>query len=194
MNILTDELPSAVVVDGEEVPINTDFRSSLLAIMAFEDEDLTQSERAAILLRNLYGDAVPANVAEAIRLAMKFLNGGEDSGGDEVSPLRLYSFAKDASLIYAAFMQTHGVDLETANMHWWKFLALFMDLGQETTFCQLVGLRKRIKDGSASKEDRKLYREIYDIAHIEDTRTPEQLEAVRKFEELRNKRKVTNGS
>lgn len=191
MNILIDELPSAVEIDGREYALETDFRACLRAILAFEDSELTTWEKQAALLDNLYPEQ-PHDLEEAFRLGVRFLNGGEEVGEDEdaenkVSP-RLYSFSQDARYIFAAFRQTHGIDLETTRLHWWKFLALFLDLGADTTFCNLVSLRKRIKTGKASKEELKVYREMRDVIDLPepDTRTYEEREQEAEFMRMVN--------
>ena len=138
------------------------------------------------MLRNLYLDE-PENVEEAIRQAVKFLNcGKENEDTQQSNESRLYSFSKDASFIFAAFRQTHGIDLETIHLHWWKFIALFMDLGSETTWSHIVGLRKRLKDGSAFDEERKVADEMRDIIDIPqpDTRTIEEREQELEFMRL----------
>jgi hypothetical protein len=176
VNILVEQLPTAVEIDGQAYEIHSDFRACLRVILAFEDAELTNLEKQAVLLDNLY-PVKPANLQAALAQGVKFLDGGKVESGEEgESSPRLYSFAKDAGFIFAAFKQTHGIDLETAELHWWKFLALFMDLGSETTFCNLVSLRKRVKTGKASKEERKAAREMGDIFDIPDpdTRTPEE--------------------
>lgn len=138
---------------------------------------------------------MPQDIEQAIIKAHLFLNGGEITESDD-PPMRLYSFKKDANYIFAAFRQTHGIDLQTTDLHWWKFLALFMDLGSETTFCQLVSLRKRIKTGKATKEERETAREmgeVFDVPDVDD-RTLDEKEAeqdfLRKLEEVQ---KVRNG-
>jgi hypothetical protein len=181
VNILTETLPTAVEVDGVAYKINTDFRNAIRVMLAFEDDELTFNEKQMILLGNLYPE-VPENVQGALEQGGKFLSGGKtDEPTDE--PLRLYSFSKDADLIFAAFQQTHRIDLETAKLHWWKFLALFSDLGGDTTFCQLVGLRKRLKTGKATKEEREEARDMEDIIEIPepDDRTLEEKEKERIF-------------
>jgi hypothetical protein len=166
VNILTSALPVTVDINGERYLINTDFRAALRVILAFEDPDLTAQEKQIVMLSNLY-PVVPSDVSGALEQANLFLNAGKPYGEGEAGP-RVYSFAKDANYIFAAFRQTHGIDLETAELHWWKFLALFMDLGSETTFCQLIGLRKRLKTGKASKEERQAAREMGDILDVPD--------------------------
>jgi hypothetical protein len=184
MNILTDALPETVTCNTTEYQVRSSFRDCLRIMLAFEDNTLTGQEKQIILLNALYS-VVPADISEAIKAANWFLNGGRDSD-EESDGMRLFSFTTDANLIYAAFRQTHGIDLATAELHWWQFLALFMDLGSETTFCQLVALRKRIKTGKASKEERAAAREMgemFDVPEV-DTRTLEQKEAERRFFEL----------
>ena len=194
MNILTDAPPETVEINTTEYRLNTDFRACLKIIMAFEDNELTPQEKQLILLGNLYS-VVPNDLEAALDCANWFLNGGKTNATntDEESP-RVYSFAKDGNFIYAAFRQTHGIDLATANLHWWTFLALFMDLGQDTTFCQLTALRKRLKTGKASKEERAAAREMGDIIDLPDidnrTLDEKELESefLRKVRELEEKR------
>lgn len=154
--------------------------------MAFEDEELAGYEKQMIMLQNTY-PVIPDNVNEAAKQAIWFLNGGKESDDkNSISLMRLYSFAKDASFIFAAFRQTHGIDLQKTKMHWFEFLALFMDLGSETTFSNLIGLRKRVKNGNASKEDRKAAREMgemFDIPDYDD-RTLEEKEKEVEFLKL----------
>jgi len=61
-----------------------------------------------------------------------------------------------------------------------------MDLGSETSFCQLVGLRKRLKTGKASKEEREQALEMGDLIEVQepDTRTPEEREREEEFMRL----------
>jgi hypothetical protein len=179
MNILVDSLPAAVEIDNQEYALDTDFRTCLRVILAFEDPELADVEKQAVLLDNLYPE-LPDNVSRAFELGIKFLNGGDDAEEEEKEEglsLRLYSFKQDANFIFAAFRQTHGIDLESIEyLHWWKFLALFMDLGPDTTFCHLVGLRKRLKTGKATKEEQLYALEMAEVVDLDepDRRTLEE--------------------
>ena len=195
MNILVDRLPRTLEVDGQEYRIDADFRTCLRIILAFEDAELAGVEKSMVFFDNLYIDK-PRNLREAYEKGSWFLNGGKTQE-DEANGPRVFSWKKDANLIYAAFQQTHGIDLEAVGfMHWWKFMALFMDLGAETAFCSLVGLRKRVKTGKASKEERAMAREIGDAFVVEevDDRTVEEREAERAFMALVRGRKADHGS
>jgi hypothetical protein len=184
INILIESLPEAVEIEGQTVEIDSDFRAALRVILAFEDATLADLEKQAILLDNLY-PTLPDNVGQAFEQGIKFLNGGEVDPDDEGMPgPRLYSFERDANLIFAAFRQTHGIDLQAvAQLHWWVFLALFNDLGAETTFCQLISLRKRVRTGKASKEEKQMARdmgEAFDVPDL-DTRNLDEKEQEREF-------------
>lgn len=192
MNLLAEQLPEVVEVDGVEYPLNVNFRDAIRTILAFEDSSLTIAEKYSVLLTNLFGESVPADRSKAIALALRFLNGGEDSDEEVTNSPRLYSFEKDSNYIFAAFRQTHGIDLAAeTNLHWWKFLALFMDLGSDTVFCGLIAFRRRILDGTASKEEKKEYqrnRELYDVEQP-DTRTVSEKMQEQKFLQLVEQRR-----
>jgi len=158
LNIILDDLPEAIEINGVEYAVNSDFRTGLGCILDMESSDLTDEEKCILLLRRIYGETIPDDVETAIKLAVKFLDGGKEPPEEEnpfADNTRLYSFEKDSALIYAAFRQTHGIDLQKADLHWWQFLALFQDLGADTSFCNLVNLRRRVNSGEASKEERR---------------------------------------
>ena len=167
MNILVDALPQDVEIDGIKHRINTDFRSCMRIILAFEDGELTPQEKQHVALYNIFCGEIPDNLEAAIGTVVWFLNAGTSQSAD----FRLYSFQKDQKLIYAAFRQTHSIDLTTAQLHWWQFLALFADLGADTVFCQLVSLRKLVKTGKATKEQRQAARDMGDAFDIPDIDT-----------------------
>jgi hypothetical protein len=189
-NVLIDQLPTSVRIEDQEFMLDTDFRTCLRVILAFEDPDLAGVEKQLVLLENLYPE-VPDQLEEAVEVGLWFLDGGEESrNSEEQKPFddeKLYSFNKDASFIYSAFRKSHGIDLETVEyLHWWKFLYLFMDLGEETFFIRLISLRKRMADGSATKEERKAAEKMEELLSVPQNRSMnlEEMEAVNRFMEL----------
>jgi hypothetical protein len=189
VNILTEDLPEAIEIDGTEYKIHSDHRQCIRIIGMFEDVELTGPEKMFALVHMLYYE-IPANMMEAARLGVKFLDQGKEQEESEGPGHRLYSFQKDSDLIYAAYRQTHGIDLSKELLHWWVFISLFHDLGSETVFCQLVSLRKRVKTGKATKEERAMARSLGSMFEVEDTGKPwEMIEAERKFMEKVNGRK-----
>ena len=171
INVLIDKLPTKTIIDGKEYNLKTDFRNCLKVIMAFEDEELTGSEKAVIMLQLLY-EEIPENLDEAVKKAILFLDCGEQEEdkkvGSQKSSNRLYSFSKDAKYIYSAIKQTHGIDLENVEyLHWWKFVYLFLDLNPDCFFCKIMDLRNKKRKGTLSKEEKKVYMQLFDIVNLD---------------------------
>jgi len=169
MNILTDTLPTSIEIDGRAWEINTDFRDCLRIILALEDDELIEQEKQFVLLSVLYKE-IPSNTAQALVQGSRFLNGGK--AVSKVRTYRYYSMDKDAGFVFSAFKQTHDIDLEQIEyLHFWKFLAYFMDLGSNTM----------VKTGKASKEERKLALELGDMFVVPEFQSVEDIEEERLF-------------
>lgn len=184
-NILVSRLPDSADIDGISYVLKTDFKSSLNTMLAFEDNSLTAEEKSMVLLQNLF-EEIPPNLVEAMKVGQWFLNAGNSEEDENDDSPKLYSFSQDASLIFAAFRNTHGIDLQEVSMHWWKFLALFMDLGTTTAFCQMIAFRKRIHSGKATPEEKKAARDMGSAFEIEqiDDRSVEEKERAQEFDRL----------
>ena len=180
-NILVDALPTVIEIEGQEYGVNWDFRTCLRIILAFEDLELTMPEKSAVLIELLYKER-PENVQLAVEKGVAFLDGGIEQDPNS-SAVRVFSFQKDSRFIMAGFRQTYQMDLQTEELHWWTFLTLFMDLGPDTTFSNIVGLRKRVKDGTATKEERRTASELGEIFKLPDlwVKTIAEHEAERLF-------------
>lgn len=179
INPLSDGFPMAVTVGGAEYEINTDFRTALTIMEAFEDPGLTWLDKQAITLALLYGENLPDDPVEAFDMAVFFLDCGEDHGENQVEgggdrPERLYSFSHDARYIYSAIQMTHGIDLEAVEyMHWWRFCYLFQDLREDCYFQRMVYLRNRRAQGKLTKEERGEWRRNEAVLLLPDQRDPE---------------------
>lgn len=183
MNILTESFPTKIKIENEIYEINYDFKNCIRIIEAYEDDDLTIQEKHFIMLNRLY-KTVPKNVEQAIIKGIKFLNCGEEGTKDTKELSRIYSFEKDAKYIFSAMHQTHHVDLSIDNMHWWKFCSLFLDIGKDTTFSNILNLRQKKNRGKLSKEEKKLYADSRDILDLNYQK--EDSEEVSEFMNLLN--------
>ncbi|MEG1875363.1 MAG: Gp15 family bacteriophage protein [Angelakisella sp.] len=156
MNPLSDRLPGSVLVQGQVCPVNSDWRSCMRIILAFEDAELTLSEQMELMIELLYQQP-PPQCAEALEQAVRFLNCGErqDKRPEGEPAARLFRFAADGKLIYAAFRKSHGIDLGTAALHWWEFCWLFLELREDCSFCRLLALRERRRKGKLTAEERR---------------------------------------
>lgn len=185
MSILTSKLPVSVEINGREYLLNTDFRVGLKIMEAWEDSELTEREKQWVMLKLLYPE-IPEDVAEACRLALNFLNCGEESTeGSTEAEQRRYSFSKDAKYIYTAILQTHGVDLERVDyLHWWKFQYLFLDLREDCFFSRLIYYRTQRAKGKLTKEEAEYCQAIQGILDLPEDKNPNADEAADEFMRL----------
>ena len=180
---LQDRFPTAAKVGAEIVELNTDFRVGLKIMQAFEDKNLTSFEKQAVMCGLLF-KKIPEDYGDALAVAKKFLDCGETRYEKPDGP-RVYSFTKDAKYIYSAFLQTYGVDLQTAEMHWWKFCYMFWDLSENTAFSQIVSLRDRQARGKLTKEERQLCIRLHSVLSLEEEEEDQELKEAREnFERL----------
>ena len=78
-----------------------------------------------------------------------------------------YSFAQDAPYIYAAFKEQYGIDLTEVEMHWWKFMALFESLNEDTKMSRIMYYRK-VSTSGLPKEKRAFLNEMKKLYKITD--------------------------
>lgn len=169
MNILTQQLPTKIKVNNKIYDINYDFRTVILTLQALEDPELTHYEKLDILVNNIYKDQIPyEDYEEACIKASKFIDLGQENKSSNKSSPRIFSFDKDANYIFTGINLTHKIDIEKEiNMHWWKFMALFMDMSSECMFGELVYYRKRKAEGKLTKDEKKQYEKIKDLVDLE---------------------------
>ena len=182
MNVLIDGLPTAVEINGVEYEINTDYRVGLRIMTTFEDPNLTGYEKQLVMLRLLY-PVIPSDARRAAELAVKFLNCGQEPklNDDEADPTRYYSWSQDARYIMAAIEQTYHIDLSTANLHWWRFSYMFLDLHEDCFFSRLIYLRKQKAKGKLTKEEKEWYYSMREIVDLPEVYTSEEQAAINKF-------------
>lgn len=173
MNILTSELPTKIRVGERVININCDYRTIINIILAFEDYELTYNEQAYIMLKNLYKEPInDDDLEEAIDKAIRFIDCGKEYDNSKKNDTRVYSFKKDANYIFTGINSTHHIDIdEKKDLHWWKFMSLFMDMSSECMFGELMYYRKRKAEGKLSKEEKKHYNEIKDLVDLDKVKS-----------------------
>ncbi len=166
-NILFEDLPTKILVNNKEYDINYDFRTVLKIITALEDTNLYNEEKASIMLDLLYKEKIPEeDIEEACEKASLFIDCGKYNTSEKKGK-RIYSFTKDGNYILTGINSTHHTDLsEKVNLHWWRFMAMFMDMDNECFFSELVYFRKRKLEGKLTKEEKEQYKKIKDIVDL----------------------------
>lgn len=127
-------------VGGRIVGINSDFRLGVSIDLECGEAD---PDIPGLLLL-FYNGSVPPPVEEAAEEMIRFFAHQEEGGsqGDgESGGKRAYDFAQDADALMASFLDTYGLDLSTAKIHWWTFKRLLCNLPAETPFMRRLYYR-----------------------------------------------------
>ena len=175
MNLFYEEYPTTVCVDGNEVPIITDFREIVKLIDMLKAEDIEPREKMYFLLQ--YFKEQPEDFEKAADALSDFVTmktfydpymgdcETEEEIGDEEPRKDVYSFAIDYPFIFSAFLQDYGINIRTIQyMHWWEFRMLFSGLSENTEIKQRILYRStdlsKIKDKEERKRIAKIQRSI----------------------------------
>ena len=143
--ILTDKLPTTVSVGGEQYTIDTRTSTALNCIRKLR-QDIPEEFKQMYVVKRL---GLPSH---GIAGAFEFLSGPNKPKGKGKAS---YDYFQDSSLIYGAFQQSYGLDLdEVTTMHWWRFLALLESIPASTRFMEVIGIRTMEIDPKDSPEVR----------------------------------------
>lgn len=173
MNLMYEELPMSIFLEGEEIPIVTDFREYVKLIDILEDTDLSPYEKR-FFVSQFFIKGPPDNFEGAIDAlaefaTMKVLNNSQheydEGNGDIRVKKELYSFKVDYPFIFSAFLHDYGINIRTVKyMHWWEFRMLFDGLSEDTEIKQRIMYRNidlsKIKDREERKRIERIQRSI----------------------------------
>lgn len=176
INILLDELPEAVTVDGILYPVNWGYRAMILIEMDLFRVDRSDEQKILDALNIFYCQNLPQNANEALRQLLWFYAAGREQKGSNKKKgasetRRCYCFDQDAPHIYAAFQTQYSLNLNrTKNyeLHWWEFKAMFESLGEELKISKIMYYRTAKLTG-LGKEQRRFLNEMKKLYAIEQT-------------------------
>jgi hypothetical protein len=169
LNIITNHLPKTVAVGGRCLPIATGFRTSI-QVQRVIDAPLDDMDIQAAILTHYY-DLEPldsswlaANATGLFAAAMDFANAAEfaeATRSGKGSSARTFDWDTDQRRVVADFQREYGLDLADAGvkMHWWRFLALFEGLSDDSRTMTAIGYRAMdIPPGLPKEEQQRLRR------------------------------------
>ena len=171
MNILFEEFPKTVRVNGERFLVETDFREWIRFIQLIDDAKVPWQIKCRLLLQ-WYIDGIPDDLEAAVYalgvfLTMKTENAEEEESITGSAPKQLYSFEQDAECIYSAFREVYGINLQTIPyMHWWEFQTQFEGLTEKTEKKKrILYLRIEIRT-IKHKNERKRIKKIQEVVAL----------------------------
>ena len=170
------DLPKSLEVGGKRWPIRSDFRDVLTVVLAFEDPDLGQREKAYVCLDIIYPDFedMPEKLyGEAFEAAIGFIDHGKKDG--HPGP-RTMDWEQDADLLFPAVNHVAGFEVRDVEyMHWWTFLGLFMEIG-EGTYSTVLSLRqKKAKHKKLEKWESEWWSNNIGICKLKERYSEEEL-------------------
>lgn len=153
-NLILGVLPESVQVDGVNYPVRSDFRTW----MEFDGirNSSEREEKKLLQMLLLCYPTIPENLEAAIEKMIWFYQCGKPMEKEEkkeryqrsTSKGPAFSFSQDAPYIYSAFKEQYRIDLtEEKKLHWWKFMALFESLGEDTKMSKIMYYRKASTHG-----------------------------------------------
>ena len=149
------DLPTSLNIDGVDYKIRSDWRAAIDIIVALSDADLTDRDKAEVVLEVMYEER-PENVSDALNKAMWFISGGSDEKPHGKQP-KLMDWEQDFPLIISAVNQVAGKELRAEPYtHWWTFLGYYSAIG-DSAFTQVVSIRKKLKSGKRLEPYEKEY-------------------------------------
>lgn len=144
------ELPKALEVGGKMIEINSDFRVALQIFQAFNDEELTDMDKAVVCVKLLFKEEIPMrHFEEAVKKAYWFLDGG-DIQKSEPRKAKMIDWEHDQSIIFPAANKAAGYELRDPERytHFWTFLGYFGEIG-EGLFSTVMSIRRKINEGKS---------------------------------------------
>ena len=184
------DLPTSVEFGGRTWEINTDFRDILNILLAFEDPELSDSEKGYVCLHNLYvdyEDIPPEQAQMAYDAAIEFIDHGQT---DEKRPSKkTMDWEQDAPLIFPAVNHVAGFEVRSADyIHWWTFMGYFMEI-KDSTYSTVLSLRqKKARGKKLEKYEQEYWRNNRAICELKRKETEEEKAIKAKYEAILGKR------
>ena len=172
-------LPETLRINGRDIPINTDFRRVLIVIEAFNDPDLSNAEKAFIMVDAIIGaDKITKDeYQEAIKQCAWFIDGGHDYSKDPPAHRKMMDWEQDEQMVFSAINDVAGKETRAEKyIHWWTFLGYFNEI-RDGLFSQVLLIRqKKAKGKKLTKEEQDFYRQHKSLVDIKKKLTSEQQE------------------
>lgn len=149
------DLPKTANVNGVELAIRYDYRVILTILEMLNDPDLPDETKASGLIELFYLEPTKAWTApkEAVEACYDFIDMGETQ--DKKSQ-RVMDWEQDFRYIVAPVNRVLGYECRAVpydyeknegGLHWFTFLAAYMEVGGDCMFSQIVSIRDKLARG-----------------------------------------------
>lgn len=152
--MILSKLPTKL--DGREIP--TDFRTWIRYGHIWESSLLIEEKvRLSFkLILKIEPFESHEDLKKWLDLFTWFYRCGKDSNRGTPTKERVLDWKEDELTIWADFKTYNGIDLRSARLHWWEFMALFSSLPSNSQMKEIIGLRamdlSEIKDPTTRRK------------------------------------------
>lgn len=186
-NILLDPLPE----EWHGYPIDSDFQTGIQISQCLIDESLSETEQFYAARDLLFPDKKNRPSIEETAEALKwYLNEFyHDNNTGDNSDVPVMDFDIDQWRIYSAFFNQYGINLNTAEMHWFTFMGLLSNLN-ECAFTNVMNIRQKKITSKMSQEEKNSIRKAQKVFSIKPPKekrlSPTEQKAVDEFMKYAN--------
>jgi hypothetical protein len=171
-------LPKTLLIDDVEIPIRTDYRDILRVFEAFNDPELTDSEKWQVCVvimvedTSLLDNLSPEKVMNELD---RFINFGTIDDGKIQKPL--LNWEQDEHLIFSAVNNVARNEIRSLDyVHWWTFIGYFNCIG-EGLLSQVIHIRsKKSKNEKLDKHEEKFYRDNKKMIDLQPKKLKEEIQ------------------
>lgn len=174
-------LPKSVFIDGEEFAVRYDFRVILELIVMLGDAELDNVDKTVALLEMFYLEPEKIkDIKGACEACFKFIDNSDRA--KKKSP-RLTDWEQDFDYIIAPVNRVLGYESRaveydpinnTGGVHWYTFVAAFMEIGGDCLYSQIVSIRdKQARKKKLEKHEREWLRRNGDLVQLRNRYTAE---------------------
>lgn len=156
-----------LMIEDRKYRINTDFRVWLRVYDIIRSGMNISADGISEIFMLILprGSSIPADIGAAVSAAVGFLL--RSMGEKEVrhrgraKAKKVFDFAEDEGLIYAAFLAQYGIDLfKVEYLHWYSFLDLLNALCGEHRLLEIIRIRGMNLQQLHSKREKQYYRKM----------------------------------
>ena len=181
MNLLYDDFPESIEVNGKTLNILTDFRDWIMFSDMMFDKNLSNADKLVGAKRWIEDDIPQSiSISNIFQALVEFFscsdmtekNPATIEGSNKTSK-PIFSYKHDAKYILSAFREVYHINLKTLEyMHWWEFQCLFESLPDTCELKKIMGYRNinlaEIKDSKERARIGKIQRCIALPTQMED--------------------------
>lgn len=175
-------LPTSLELNGQFYAIRSDYRVVLSIFQAFNDDTLSNLEKAFVCVKCLFVDEIPVRLfEESVKKAYWFCDGG-NMPKSEPSRIKTLDWEHDECILFPAVNKVAGCEVRAVPyLHWWTFLGYFGEI-DEGLFSTVMNIRRKRGEGKKlEKWEKEFYRKNKKLINLT---TAEEQEAINETEEF----------